>query len=300
MKSPTTKKKNGIELKFDGKPSAEVRENLKAHGFRWSRYQEIWYAKDTADRREFIKVFDATETTADLKAFEYPEIEIDDLEDYTVDQEISRRENNHSMFRSKNRDHNQELQEILEHYQAQTLAIMSKTEDKEIIYHLKKDLQRFKKAYYNNYTSTLAHRANNPSWAVTGRAGRNVRRDMKSMSRYDKLMSESIEITDKFKQSLNRSRNKIRTAERKAIYEKIENTDIKISFAVEQKEISGYSKRTYNYRNYMIVNIWGCFRIFKDGKELKGLRTTDTLGMAKKALQLIVNNESKEVIHQAI
>lgn len=292
--------KNGIELKFDGKPEPEVREQLKANSFRWSKYQELWYAKDTPERRAFAECFNGTLTESKPVAFEYPDIDIDDLEDYTIDHEVSKRENNNSMFRSKDRNHNQELQQTLQHYQGQAIGIIEKTDNQEIIYHIKKDLQRFKKAYHGNYISTLTHRANNPSWAVTGRAGRNVRRDQKSMSRYDKLMSESIEIVDNFKESLSRSRNRIRTTERKAMYEKIENTDVKISFNVEQKEISGYSKRTYNYKNYMIVNIWGCFRLFKDGKELKGLRTTDTLTMAKKALQLIVNNESREVIHQAI
>lgn len=35
----------GIEIEFDGKPSEEIRTKLKGAGFRWSRYQKIWYAK---------------------------------------------------------------------------------------------------------------------------------------------------------------------------------------------------------------------------------------------------------------
>jgi len=37
--------KNGIELKFDGKPNDEIRDKLKANGFRWNRGKKVWYAR---------------------------------------------------------------------------------------------------------------------------------------------------------------------------------------------------------------------------------------------------------------
>ena len=39
---------NGVEIIFDKKPADEIREELKANGFRWGR--GYWYAKQTADR----------------------------------------------------------------------------------------------------------------------------------------------------------------------------------------------------------------------------------------------------------
>ena len=70
---------------------------------------------------------------------------------------------------------------------------------------------------------------------------------------------------------------------------------MELDFKVETKEIdmAGVKQnlRTYNHNNYMIVKAWGCFRIFKDGKEIRSMRTTDTLKMTKKALQLIINEE---------
>lgn len=295
--------KNGIEIKFDGKPSEEIRENLKANGFRWSRYQKIWYAKDIAERREFIKSFDAVETESEPKIFEYPEIEMDDIEDYTIDPDISRRENQGNwIFRSKETDHTQELQKTLHHYQDEAIKIIAKTEDKEIIYKLKRDLQRFKKSYHTNYTKMITNKANNPSWAVTGRAGRNANKDRKANDRYNNLIQESIKIVDDFVSLLGRANNKIRATARKENYKNIENTEIELDFKVETKEIdmAGVKQnlRTYNHKNYMIVKAWGCFRIFKDGKEIKSMRTTDTLKMTKKALQLILNE--KENIKQAI
>lgn len=37
--------KNGIEIRFEGKPAAEIIESLKVNGFRWSNKQKMWYAK---------------------------------------------------------------------------------------------------------------------------------------------------------------------------------------------------------------------------------------------------------------
>lgn len=40
----------GIELHFNSKPSEEVRTYIKSKGFRWSRYQGMWYAKIMSDK----------------------------------------------------------------------------------------------------------------------------------------------------------------------------------------------------------------------------------------------------------
>ncbi len=41
------KEKNGIELKFRSRPSEEILDTLKANRFRWSKFQKIWYARQT-------------------------------------------------------------------------------------------------------------------------------------------------------------------------------------------------------------------------------------------------------------
>lgn len=41
---------NGIEISFDGKPSAEIRDELKAAGFRWLAARRLWYAVRNAKR----------------------------------------------------------------------------------------------------------------------------------------------------------------------------------------------------------------------------------------------------------
>ncbi len=39
--------KNGIEISFDAKPDASILTALKNQGFRWSKFQKIWYARYT-------------------------------------------------------------------------------------------------------------------------------------------------------------------------------------------------------------------------------------------------------------
>lgn len=45
--------KNGIELKFDCKPSQSTLDSLKANGWRWSKYNSIWYNAHTAENLNF-------------------------------------------------------------------------------------------------------------------------------------------------------------------------------------------------------------------------------------------------------
>lgn len=35
----------GIEIEFDGKPSDDIRSKLKSAGFRWARFNKVWYSK---------------------------------------------------------------------------------------------------------------------------------------------------------------------------------------------------------------------------------------------------------------
>lgn len=45
--------KNGIELRFPAKPAASVLDDLKAHGWRWSRFSACWYQRDTEANRAY-------------------------------------------------------------------------------------------------------------------------------------------------------------------------------------------------------------------------------------------------------
>lgn len=45
----------GIEIYFTDKPAAEIRDALKAAGYRWHGVKKCWYAKHTAERLELAK-----------------------------------------------------------------------------------------------------------------------------------------------------------------------------------------------------------------------------------------------------
>ena len=55
------KERNGIELRFEGKPESSILEKLKAAGFRWSRPQKMWWAKQTDKRLEVARAISSTE-----------------------------------------------------------------------------------------------------------------------------------------------------------------------------------------------------------------------------------------------
>ena len=182
-------------------------ENLKLNGFRWSKYKKIWYAKDTEERREFIKelstdINNNNITTNTSKAVEYPTIDINDINEstYPISKEISKRENEgHGIFRNGERDHQKELLSLLLSFNNDITDALEDCTDDKIIYYAHKWLQSYKKRYYNNYYAKLKNDANNPSWVVTGRSGRNTNKDRKYNDRYDKLMRELIALQEEFK-----------------------------------------------------------------------------------------------------
>jgi len=61
--------KNGIEISFDSKPEKEILDMLKSKGFRWSKYQNIWYAKKTNERIELVNMLagDGEKSASQLK-----------------------------------------------------------------------------------------------------------------------------------------------------------------------------------------------------------------------------------------
>mgnify|MGYP004718904905 FL=1 len=57
---------NGIELTFEGKPAEEIREAMKAAGFRWHRMKKLWYAKQNPERMELAKKLSGDATPAQV------------------------------------------------------------------------------------------------------------------------------------------------------------------------------------------------------------------------------------------
>ncbi|MCB9448660.1 MAG: N-6 DNA methylase [Flavobacteriales bacterium] len=64
--------RKGIELYFPGKPDQDVINRVKAMGFKYSRRQRMWYAKETPERKQFSeKLKDALENKTDSPEIHY-------------------------------------------------------------------------------------------------------------------------------------------------------------------------------------------------------------------------------------
>lgn len=283
---------NGIELYFASKPSEEIREQLKANGYRWSK-RGFWYAKQTEKALSFANSLNGIQTEAQptealQEPITYPDIDINDLDQYTVSDELQRRLHSASMFEV---DYKKDCANTFQYIQSAALEVLALTDNPKIQYQIKSYLQSYKKRYYDQYLKILNHRANNPSWAVTGRGGMNVRRYNKMQDRYSNMLNKASEMDKEFKNRLNKFKDQIIREEQetfRADLEAFSNTlNGEHEFITETREIDymGITKRlrTYSFKGFTIVKTWGCYRVFKNGKELKtDLKTTSRLEDAKK------------------
>lgn len=122
--------------------------------------------------------------------------EINDITTYTVSQQLQDREHDQSfLFRRSKIDRTAEIQKHFDSYTAAVVEVMESTEDMYIIRRLATSLQRYKKKYFDLYVRQIQHKANNPSWAVTGRGNLNARRYNKMQERYEKMIGESVKAT---------------------------------------------------------------------------------------------------------
>ena len=308
--------KNGVEIYFSGKPSEDVRNNLKSNGFRWSRFNKCWYAKQSEDTLNFANSLTSTteeeikEVSAQYKEEKEKEVEnklnelnINDIDSYVIDANLSRRENESYLFRSKDVDHTKEIQEYFLSANNEVLSVLENCNDKNIEYNLKMALQRFKRDYYNNYVNRLQHKANNPSWMVTGRGGLNTNKYNKMNDRYNNLLLKANEIVDKFNKSINRAKNEMKKQHKQELETAINNTNVEdYSFnrCKKQYNLSAVkdifldpnaetNMTTYN-NEYFIFKNWGKYRIYNiNGNEIAG---RNSLKDAKKYLIMLLEKAS--------
>ncbi|KAA9007361.1 hypothetical protein F4V43_02420 [Paenibacillus spiritus] len=295
--------RNGVEIRFASIPSPEMIAQLKSNGFRWSKPQKMWYAKQSTNTIAFANSLEPTESPqGSAEPYTYPDININDIDTYTISKELQRREHDSNwIFRREEKDRTKEIQDYFTSWNETVSNICNTTDNQRIIYYLKKALQSFKKKYHANKIAYLTAKAATPNIAVTGRGGVNVNHYNKKMDRIDKLMKESIEITDYMKQAVDRAKRDIYKDERQAIQNQINSiTDIdSAQFKTDKLPITvaGYTetKRVYIYKQYMIAKAWGCFRVFTlDGREIESnLKTTDTLTDAKRFVLYLVNKDQQ-------
>ncbi|MGG3920409.1 LPD29 domain-containing protein [Geobacillus thermodenitrificans] len=229
----------------------------------------------------------------------YEDINIDDIHTYVIDERLQETEYAASwIFRTQKRDHTKEIQELFTQYNRKVVDLLEQIDNERIKYYLKKSLQSFKKRYFDNYVKILRHRSENPSWAVTGRGNLNKHKYTKALSRYDKLIQESIELTKQIDTAINRTKNEIQKEKEQRIKEAVKNVKNDLTFTVMTKEIEymGYKerKRVYVYGDYWAARLWGCFRIFKGNREIHEMKSTDKLEDAKRYIAYLVQQEQEK------
>ncbi|MBX4152341.1 hypothetical protein [Paenibacillus lautus] len=293
---------NGIEIYFSDVPSVEIRDQLKANGFRWSR-KGFWYAKQSEKTLSIANSLSGSETTPEAteainEPVVYPEVDINDLDQYTISDDLQNRLHSASMFQV---DYKRDCRVTFESIQNEALEVLSLTNNNRIQYNIKKYLQSFKKRYYEMYLKLLNHRANNPSWAVTGRGGINVRRYNKKQEQYANMLNKSAELMNDFEQRLNKFKDEIGREEQRAFEADLSSVTSILEgtaeFTTETKQLDymGLKQkvRTYNYNGFTIAKTWGCYRVFKNGKEIDtNLKTTSKLDDAKRFVLYLNHKEN--------
>ncbi len=315
----TGTKGNGIEITFTSKPNEEIRNAMKANGFRWGgkKRPSIWWAIESDETLQLAKMLvgevsqtennsnnDITDQqTKDQEetVFSYPEIDINDIETYTIDQSLQDREHDSNwIMRSSKRDHTKEIQQLFESYNSKVIQLIGTTDNQYYIYKLKESLQRFKKNYHQAYITYITHKANNPSWVVTGRGNLNASRYNKKMDQQNKKMFYLVELTEQMDNTIKSYKYKIHKDKENKIKQKAANTSVSIEFKTQKKEFTYMgikeNKRVYIAGDYFICKLWNMFRIFNihNNNEIKTtLRTTDGLEVAKKYVQMLINNQEQ-------
>lgn len=315
--------KNGVELYFNDKPSEEVRSNLKFNGFKWSRFNECWFAKQNNKTIAFANsladtnIEEIKEVSKEYKEQKQDdiknklvEINIDDIEDYIVPIEISKRENEHAFFRKTETDHTKVLQDEFIEANEIIMDILKNTSSLEIEYYLKLALQRFKKNYTEAYVKYLDYKSTNPTWAVTGRSGRNATKDKKANDKQNKLMLYCSDVKKNFYRICNKTKNKINKEKKSKERKEFEDAtkDITIPKFKRIKKYVNPSKfdsifdgnttlliTMHEHNNFFISNYWGAWRIYNaNGVKLYSTKTTETLQDAKKWLIYYLQTNAKK------
>ncbi|MGR6760400.1 methyltransferase [Paenibacillus sp. T2-29] len=291
--------KQGVEICFTSKPNSNVIEQLKANGFRWSR-RGFWYAKQSDKANQFASLMKAdynkqnnTESNGSVNIVVDEDINIDDLHMYTVSDELQSRLHSSSLFQV---DYKTDCSNTFNELQKATLNVLSQTDNEYLQYQIKKYLQSFKQRYYTQYIKILNHRANNPSWAVTGRGGLNVSRYNKMQDRYGNMLSQLSDMKKEFYNRMDKFKTRIWKLEKERLAKEV-NEVIEIpEFKIDRKQITlaGFTEttRVYTYKNYMIAKSWGMYRVFKDGKEVdSNLKTTSRLDEAKRYAAYLISKD---------
>lgn len=282
---------------------------IKKIGGYYSRFKRGFIFKEDPTKKILtidINILDAS----NIQQVEYPEININDIESYTVSKELSERENNNSMFRSHDINHTKELQKTLQSANNNVVELCNMPECTDYIkYKAKTYLQSFKKKYTQAYINTLTHKVNNPSWMITGRGNLNVSKYNKKQDQLTNKMKYQCQLIDDFNKKIQQYKNKIEFIQDKKEIDEylqaIKDIDISketfthIKIKIHRNAITdifnnaSYEVNAYKYKNYYILKNYGSFRIYNNqGQEVEQKYRDGTLKSAKTYLLYYLSNST--------
>lgn len=303
--------KNGVELYFTDKPSEEIRTQLKSNGFKWSRFNKCWYAKQNANSLNLAEQLSngSIEATEAIEPSEIELVEFVDITQFKINEETEKRLIDNSLFNNGKEvgRETKQLQLTLSNLLETTKEVISMTDNNYSKNTLINGFNAFCERYSRELNSYLYQRSVNPSWAVTGRGGLNVSRYNKKQDQLYNKMMKVVEMLEKQKSILEKYKNKFKKQEqlktKQAIEHAMSNLDsTSLSFATKQREFEyygyKYNARSYESPNYFFMKMAGCYRIFErtTGKEVHSMKTTDKLTDTKKYVMYLESQQVKEAI----
>ena len=295
---------------FSGKAQAWVSRTKSGH------YRAITFAErlgfiNGGSVGETLTIEEVAENKAEKQEYRengvFPIIDINDIETYLISENLSRSDNDNSMFRINPINHQKELQELLLSANNDVIELINLGCGNYIEYKAKTILQSFKKHYTEQSVKVLTHKGNNPSWMVTGRGNMNISRYNKKQEQLSNMNNALCILVDEFNSKMKSFKNQIKKVAQDKLKIEIEETlktvneviftkivkeynpgAVENIFSNPTSEIKGYS---YNEEYFLFKN-WGYWRIYnKLGNELNvTTRIIKTLKEAKTHLSYIVNN----------
>lgn len=218
-----------------------------------------------------------------------------DITQYKIPEDIVRRENEQSMFRKGYLDHNEELQKSLKAYKDKVEDLLNTSNYDNINNKLIASFDKFCRDYTEAMTKYLRHKADNPSWAVTGRSGRNARRDAKMNDRQTNLLLNMNAIVDYMNKAIDKARSQIKVANKKDEAEEVANfisSNILPKFATKDIKVGNSIKRAPTLNGYAVLKDWGSYSVYApSGKEIKSFDTRATQKDAKEWLFWYLNKK---------
>lgn len=303
--------KNGVEIYFTNIPSEEVRTELKSNGFKWSRFNKCWYAKQNESTISLAEKLSSgnTETVEATEPVNVELVDFVEVAQFNISEETEKRLIDNSLININKKvgRETESLQTTLSDILELTKETISMTDDNYNKNKLINGFNSFCERYTRELSSYLYQRSINPSWAITGRGGLNVSRYNKKQDQLHIKMMKVVEMLENQKVIINKYKRKFKQYEEyktlQAIEEAMNNIDsTTLSFATQNREIEyygyKYNTRSYESPNYFFMKMAGCYRIFErtTGKEVHSMKTADKLTDAKKYVMYLESQQINKAV----